>query len=99
MLTDFDSNEEARDQMETNFFGPLRLCKAVIPSMRERRSGTIINISSAAGIVGRASRCLYSGSKHALEGMLISLAHFRPASIDITYKLFQKVSWEGVQPC
>ena len=77
LLMCFDSDEEAHDQMETNFFGPMRLCKAVIPSMRERKSGTIINISSAAGIVGRASRCLYSGSKHALEGRLISLTQFQ----------------------
>ena len=75
-LTQFDSEEESRDQMEVNFFGPMRLCKAVIPSMRERRSGTIINISSAAGMVGRASRCLYAGSKHALEGKLTFLICF-----------------------
>lgn len=72
----FDSEDEARDEMEVDFFGPKRLYKAVIPSIREHRSGTIINISSVAGTIGQASRCLYAGSKHALEGKLTFLICF-----------------------
>jgi len=55
--------------METNFFGPLNIIRKIVPAMRERRSGVIVNVSSTAGIEAKPSRSMYSGSKFALEGM------------------------------
>jgi NAD(P)-dependent dehydrogenase (short-subunit alcohol dehydrogenase family) len=53
--------------MNTNFFGPLRCMKAVVPSMRERRQGLIINLSSIAGRMAVFSHSAYGPSKFALE--------------------------------
>src|SRR5947209_5686338 len=63
-----------RQIMETNFFGALRCIKAVVPSMRERRSGCIINITSVAGQFGMSPQGPYAASKWALEGLTECLA-------------------------
>lgn len=60
--------EKYRQILETHFFGPLKLCKAVLPAMRERRSGTIVNISSVAGVTAMPTSTAYSASKWAIEG-------------------------------
>jgi short-subunit dehydrogenase len=65
--------DEARAQMETNFFGVLRVCGAILPIMRQQGSGHIINISSLGGLVGLPFSGMYSASKFALEGLSESL--------------------------
>lgn len=78
------SIEEAKAQMETNFFGVLRVCRAVLPMMRKQGSGYIINISSLAGVLGLPFSGLYSASKFALEGMTESLRlELRPFGVRV----------------
>ena len=59
--------EEIKNNFETNFFGPIEVMKAVLPQMREQKSGLIINITSIAGYMGLPYRGVYSASKGALE--------------------------------
>jgi NAD(P)-dependent dehydrogenase (short-subunit alcohol dehydrogenase family) len=66
--------EVFRQVMETNFFGGLRCIKAVIPSMRERRSGCIVNVSSVAGRAASAGMAPYAASKWAFEALSECLA-------------------------
>lgn len=63
-----------RQIMETNYFGSLRCIKAVLPAMRQRGSGCIVNVTSIAGRFGSALQSAYAGSKWALEGLSEALA-------------------------
>lgn len=63
------SLDEARWQMETNFFGTVRTIHTVIPHMRARGAGRIINVSSLAGLIGLPFQAYYSASKFAVEAL------------------------------
>jgi len=68
------TEQEARQQMETNFFGLLWVTQAVLPIMREQHSGHIIQLSSVLGVVTVPTLGLYNASKFAVEGLTESLA-------------------------
>jgi short-subunit dehydrogenase len=60
-------DEEIAKAFETNYFGPIKVIKAVLPEMRKQKKGLIINITSIAGYMGLPYRGIYSASKGALE--------------------------------
>ncbi len=68
------SLDEVRAQFEVNVFGPLAVLKAVLPAMRARRAGRIINITSVSGLAVWAGTGIYCASKWALEGLTQTLA-------------------------
>jgi NAD(P)-dependent dehydrogenase (short-subunit alcohol dehydrogenase family) len=67
------SDAQFRAQMETNFFGPLNVTRAVLPVMRQQRCGHVVTVTSTAGIIGQEFCAAYSASKFALEGWMESL--------------------------
>ncbi|GIJ83637.1 hypothetical protein Asppvi_002467 [Aspergillus pseudoviridinutans] len=68
------TEEETRSQMETMYFGPLRLIRAVLPHMRQRRSGVIVNMSSGASLDGIPTMGVYAGAKAGLDALTKILA-------------------------
>lgn len=68
------SEPEARQQIETNVFGSLWMIQAVLPIMREQKSGHIIQVSSIGGVMAFPSLSIYHASKWAVEGMCESLS-------------------------
>jgi NAD(P)-dependent dehydrogenase (short-subunit alcohol dehydrogenase family) len=68
------SDSELRAQMETNFFGAMNVTRAALPTMRARRGGAIVNMSSLGGQLSFAGFSAYSASKFALEGASEALA-------------------------
>lgn len=79
------SMQEARDQMETNFFGALAVTQTVLPYMRKQQSGHIVQISSQAGIAANHGLGIYNASKFALEGFSEALyKEVLPLGIKVT---------------
>lgn len=98
---------EVQHLFDVNFFGPLRLIQAVLPTMRQQQSGHILNISSGVGIYSLPGLGLYSASKFALEGLSESLAatlsHWK-IKVSIIEPGFVKNDWGkhciiGSRPC
>ena len=69
------SIEQAKSIFETNFFGLVRMTRAVVPHMRRQKSGRIINIGSVLGFLPMPYGALYAATKHAIEGYSESLDH------------------------
>lgn len=69
------STEEAKELFETNFFGVLRMSRAVLPIFRMQGHGRIVNIGSATGFLPAPYQGIYAATKHAIEGYSESLDH------------------------
>lgn len=80
--------ERIRRQFDTNVIGLLAVTKAVVPHLRARGSGTIVNISSPAGKIGFPLGTLYCGSKHAVEGMSEAMS-YELAAAGIAVKIIE----------
>ena len=79
------SIKEAKDQFETNFFGVVRMVKAVLPLMRQQREGQIINVSSLSGLSSIPFMGFYSASKFAVEGYTEALRlELQPFNIHVS---------------
>ncbi|MEP7065604.1 MAG: oxidoreductase [Gemmatimonadota bacterium] len=79
------SIEQARSIFDTNFFGIVRMTRAVLPHMRRQGSGRIINIGSVLGFLPAPYMALYAATKHAIEGYSESLDHeLRTRGIRVT---------------
>ena len=86
-LAAIEEGEEAevRALFDTNFFGAVAMIRAVLPGMRARRSGHVVNVSSMAGLVANPGTGYYSASKFAVEGMSEALAReLAPFGIRVT---------------
>lgn len=68
------TTQEVKKQFETNFFGTIRLIKAIVPIMRKEGNGTIVNISSMVGRFGVPLNSAYVSSKFAVEGLSESIS-------------------------
>ena len=66
---------EHRAMFEANYWGPIRMMQAVLPAMRERGAGCIVNVTSIAGRIATPNQIAYSASKHALAAASEALAH------------------------
>ncbi|MEM7736897.1 MAG: oxidoreductase [Deinococcota bacterium] len=92
------SEDAARAQFDVNVFGPLNLMQAVLPSMRERKRGHIINMSSFGGVASFAGAGFYCASKFALEGLSEALAQ-EVAGMGIKVTLLEpgafRTDWAG----
>jgi NAD(P)-dependent dehydrogenase (short-subunit alcohol dehydrogenase family) len=68
------SNQEIQQNLDVNFFGPVRVTRALLPAMREARSGRVITVTSLNGVIGVPFNDAYNASKFAIEGLMEGLA-------------------------
>lgn len=91
-LVEMDS-ADIKQMFDTNVFGIFYLTKCAIPSMKEKKSGHIVNISSIAGITGIENMSVYNATKFAVKGMSESLfKELRPHGIKVTCVLPGSIS-------
>lgn len=94
---------QAQSIFDTNFFGIVRMTRAVVPHMRQQGSGRIINIGSIIGVVPMPYVALYAASKHAVEGYSEALDHelrTRGIRVSVIEPAFTKTQFDAnnVQP-
>ncbi len=92
------SIEQAQALFDTNFFGMVRMTRAVVPHMRRQGSGRIINIGSILGVVPMPYIALYAASKHAVEGYSEALDHelrTRGIRVAVIEPAFTKTAFEA----
>jgi len=92
------SIEQAKAIFETNFFGLVRMTRAVVPHMRRQGSGRIINIGSVLGFLPMPYGALYAATKHAVEGYSESLDHelrTRGVRVSVIEPAYTKTRFEG----
>lgn len=84
-VTEQIDEDETLAQLSINFLGPMELTRLVLPSMRAKRSGHVINVSSVSGMMAMPTMGAYSGSKFALEGATESLWYeMKPWGVSVT---------------
>ena len=92
------SIDQARSIFETNFFGLIRMTRAVVPHMRRQGSGRIINIGSVLGFLPMPYGALYAATKHAVEGYSESLDHelrTRGIRVSVIEPAYTKTSFDA----
>lgn len=87
--TEQASEAEINWVMNVNFMGVVRVTKAVIPHMREQRSGHIINISSVGGLVGQPFNEVYCAAKFAVEGYTEAMASYLEEAFGLKFSLIE----------
>lgn len=90
LLSAFEATPDAtiREVFETNTFGVMAVTQAIVPYFRERRGGTLVNVTSSVGIVPMPLVAVYTASKAAIEGFTESLA-YELASFDVRTKIVE----------
>ena len=78
------SDDAIRAMYETNVFGVMNVARAVLPAMRERKDGCIINVTSVAGLMAAPTISIYASTKHAVQGLTEGMAfEYKPLNIRV----------------